>query len=1655
MSTNIDQKKDIVGTVNEIRLDLDKTNHANSSANTVGTQIELVVSEELPILAMRQQIHEALEEYDVVVISAETGAGKTTELPQIILDDYQANLVIVTQPRRVAATSLAKFVARERGGKVGGEVGYHIGGPGGKKADKDYRGQTKILYCTDGLQVVKELYGNGIEKGQDVVLVIDEVHEWNKNIEVLVAWIKLLKKEGVRVKVVLSSATIKTEKLLNYFSEEQGNQDTIAIEVPGRTYPVEGSPKNGKPRQIPSYKLNETAQELAQQGKNILIFEPGKGEIAERVSKLQSMCPDAEVLPLFSGMEEDEQNKVFKSYGNKQKIVVATNVAETSITIPDIDVVLDTGISRNIRLRNGVEILETGNISKKEAIQRAGRAGRCKPGDYYLCNEDNYDDFEDEKPPEVQNSHLDKTVLMILEAGLVPEDLDFFHEVSTSQIAAAKEKLKALGAVDKDNKITKLGTKMAHMPTSTDVSRMILESVKHGGLNDVLTIAAVESTNLSTLKANNQGTTSQLFKAIKTQKPEELNSYLIDLEVPNDIKNRIRKLNKKYQEALSQAPLPFSSFIEELWLYELARSISGISGNYQQKKTIYDALGIHSGSFNKASDARAALNKAVKNNKNINPNDTPAGTYHQLLTVLIRGNIHRLYIGDSNSNFTSMIDKTSSRKISHQSGYINESESRPIVLGLPHSFMSRRGQQINVLQNISEMPPNLLRDVVPEMISNYEEKLIYENGEFYKHCHMESPLFEGTISFRDLDLSGIKNEAFTKALIRYFLKHPSEKVSVSIKQLQTEFKGLQERLKIINQYDPDTITNIIYNRIRKDTKSYQELSELVEAKELPKIQKIVPDLEKIRWNFPDILTLGNQKIPIKYTYYPAEKFSADRDVAVSANYDAKVSINLSEYKTLEDIERVLSQDQNDWPKVGEIEKNKRPIQFKLIYGFWDHEKLIISGPGDSESIQDAYKILEETSLKKLEQKKEMTPEEYKKARNGVKYWNNNIRFPALKSYHYIDPRSSFIQWVKTSEEQKQMEQEADKRMFNVFKENNTSQPINLASQHQLPTLPQDTIYNPYLDNTAYPYFTYNEESGDFCIEWTNNSGENNDEEFINLQEIWDRLQKEHINKQTKEKKFISKLKKECESKKLKKVTVNRQETLIYLNPDDLESDYVVWNNENLSFDVRCGIEDDKNTWVIDQDGKLVSPEIIDTDYGEQEKIWKNIPENHAIVTWIMDKHGDRQSRSKFYIQKPKNDLNKNQISTFQKIEQELILPYGMLGENTTKNERIEHQMALIKQALKQSQTIYNIKNFLDIDYFRLASEYGFHLNCETNSQQDNLQESLEYNIDLGGRYNGALIESIYLSGGTLEIIISYETIVLRFKENEKSKSNIKSKVIGEALGSNLASMTLGDTLEMQQKNHKTRETIKFDNTSPETFTQTIKFNRAVSTNPFPVSQESWVLPVTQSLQNGGQMFPYFKINANKVEINWSNDKNDADQHNESALTQKQKIQATLREKALIKEKEESKKKEKEYLRSILTEILENASSLLDKNLDFIDEDSFLNHVDSIEEYIKSIDIENLSEKGLDPSEISTKIKNTTKDIERLKQQIKAIEKINKEQKKVRAMKAELRNLIKQKNKFLSMLKEYKLNRERIEDDNKKRQKKKTLNAWLDAQYKKF
>ena len=459
--------------------------------------------ESLPVSARREEIARALATHQVVIVCGETGSGKTTQLPKIALELGRglgaggSGLIGHTQPRRLAATSVAKRIADELQSPLGEVVGYKV-----RFQDRLQPGAS-VKLMTDGI-LLAETQGDPDLRQYDT-LIIDEAHERSLNIDFLLGYLRQLLPRRPDLKIVVTSATIDADRFARHFESRLG--PAPVIQVSGRLFPVE---QRWRPfEDSREYGLDDAiaaaVDELWQGGGagDILVFLPGEREIRDaadhlrkHIAKQHKGGPQPEILPLFARLSQAEQEAVFNP-GNGRRIVLATNVAETSLTVPGIRYVIDAGFARVKRYsyRTKVEQLQVEAISQAAANQRAGRCGRVANGICIrLYDEKSFAERPRFTDPEILRSSLAGVILRMksLRLGQV-EDFPFLEAPRAKAIADGYELLGELGAVDDDNALTPTGRELARLPLDPRVGRMILAARDRDALHEVLIIASALS----------------------------------------------------------------------------------------------------------------------------------------------------------------------------------------------------------------------------------------------------------------------------------------------------------------------------------------------------------------------------------------------------------------------------------------------------------------------------------------------------------------------------------------------------------------------------------------------------------------------------------------------------------------------------------------------------------------------------------------------------------------------------------------------------------------------------------------------------------------------------------------------------------------------------------------------------------------------------------------------------------------------------------------------------------------------------------------------------------------------------------------------------------------------------------------------------------
>jgi ATP-dependent RNA helicase HrpA len=448
---------------------------------------------DLPVIDRREEIAKAIQDNQVIILCGETGSGKTTQLPKICLELGRgvAGLIGHTQPRRIAARTVATRIAEELKSELGDIVGYKVRFHDQVKADRSY-----VKLMTDGI-LLAETQNDRFLNQYDTI-IIDEAHERSLNIDFLLGYLKQLLPKRPDLKLIITSATIDTKRFSEHFD------NAPVIEVTGRTYPVEMRyrPPAGDDEEQRDYdfvgSIVNATDELCSEGQgDVLIFLSGERDIRDVSEALRKHHPpQTEVLPLFARQSAAEQNRVFKTGGHR-RIVLATNVAETSLTVPGIRYVVDPGYARISRysVRNKVQRLPIEKISQSSANQRSGRCGRVAAGICIrLYDEDDFTNRQDFTDPEVLRTNLASVILQMSSLKLgEPANFPFINPPPEKMINDGFRLLEELGAVNRQRQLTELGKQLAKLPIDPRIARMVLAGQKLNCLTEVLIIASALS----------------------------------------------------------------------------------------------------------------------------------------------------------------------------------------------------------------------------------------------------------------------------------------------------------------------------------------------------------------------------------------------------------------------------------------------------------------------------------------------------------------------------------------------------------------------------------------------------------------------------------------------------------------------------------------------------------------------------------------------------------------------------------------------------------------------------------------------------------------------------------------------------------------------------------------------------------------------------------------------------------------------------------------------------------------------------------------------------------------------------------------------------------------------------------------------------------
>ncbi|KAM3141652.1 hypothetical protein pb186bvf_006257 [Paramecium bursaria] len=518
---------------------------------------------QLPIYQYRPQIINALQD-NIIIIAGETGCGKTTQVPQYIHEQFPRLNIAITQPRRVAAITLADRCSQEKGTKLGGLIGYNI------RFDDCTSRETKITFMTDGMLIREQIIDSSLKKYD--VIIIDEAHERTVQSDLLLALLKQLIQKRQDLKLILMSATMQIEKFTSYL-----NTDSVLM-VEGRTHPIDIYNTSIRQADYVESMVNTILQiHFSDQPGDILAFLTGQDDIEDTIQILKERLKNDKSLiikPLYSALPQEIQMEAFKRY-DQRKVVLATNIAETSVTIDGIVYVIDCGYVkiRSFQSSKAIETLLLAPISKSQAEQRAGRAGRQQHGKCYrLYTNETYNKLARYMLPEILRTNL-LTVILQMKAINIENVLkfNFIDQPDVENMLESMNQLTQIKALDSNWSITQHGRMMASLPLEPQFSNFLITAYRYGHYEEALNVVSIlQVDNLFYFGPDRQGNQNgqKMLQRFKLQNSDHLTKAAI---------------LKKYQETQNK-----KSFCKENFLNQ--KSLKKAIDIKQQLKEYIDKL---------------------------------------------------------------------------------------------------------------------------------------------------------------------------------------------------------------------------------------------------------------------------------------------------------------------------------------------------------------------------------------------------------------------------------------------------------------------------------------------------------------------------------------------------------------------------------------------------------------------------------------------------------------------------------------------------------------------------------------------------------------------------------------------------------------------------------------------------------------------------------------------------------------------------------------------------------------------------------------------------------------------------------------------------------------------------------------------------------
>ncbi len=654
------------------------------------SQIKLI--EELPISKYESKIASELRKPGNLIIIGETGSGKTTQIPLILLKEFSqfqdltSGKIAITEPRRIAATSVAGYVAQLIGENLGQTIGYKI------RFNEITSDSTKVIFMTDGI-LLREVQLDPLLLNYSVVMV-DEAHERNINSDFLIGLLVDIQRqrkeqELVPLKIIVTSATLEKDKFIDFFHKESREELSI-IEVPGKLFNVTSFYEK---KEVYDYakRATEIVKDICTndrkkrktylqgvtipQSGDILIFMPGKGEIERTKMAILGLKNfedmNIDIITIHGDLPIEEQNKIFKQT-NKRKVVIATNIAETSITVPGIVFVIDSGLIKVMEFNPhaGINSLITKPHAQKGLEQRKGRAGRICEGFYFGLYTEQSLKLRPEFPePEILRSSLTQVILVMKRIGINNiYNFKFIDHPDDKNITASILELKRLGALDKNENITAKGITMASLPIEPRLANLILEAHKHYCVETICTIAAF----LELKPVFLQLTEEEIYKNLINEKLSELEGEdgikSLSDNILYELKEQSMKIFGEYQKAYKKFIHKNSDLFTLLNIFD-----SWIKNEKRPEWAISNFLSIET--LDEATNIREELLDIAKQN-NLGDRDKSTSNWkNRVEKTLVSAFKFNLLARQTNGLYRNLVTKEKNIRI-HSSSVLSESKPK-------------------------------------------------------------------------------------------------------------------------------------------------------------------------------------------------------------------------------------------------------------------------------------------------------------------------------------------------------------------------------------------------------------------------------------------------------------------------------------------------------------------------------------------------------------------------------------------------------------------------------------------------------------------------------------------------------------------------------------------------------------------------------------------------------------------------------------------------------------------------------------------------------------------------------------------------------------------------------------------------------------------